>query len=141
MNLHHIPLYLLAAASLAACGQTVATHGHIILPSRLAQIQVGQTNQDDVRRLLGSPSTTGTLNDRTWYYITNTTIDKPLNPNILQKSELVKITFDPSGTVAGLEKKTEADSKDVEPSAKTTPTQGQALGIIDQMLDNIGIGK
>jgi outer membrane protein assembly factor BamE (lipoprotein component of BamABCDE complex) len=126
---------------LTACGQTVATHGHIILPSRLAQIQVGQTSQDDVRRLLGSPSTTGTLNDSTWYYMTNTTVDKPLNPNILQKSQLIKITFNPSGTVAGISQKTEADSKDLEPATKTTPTQGQSVGILDQMLDNIGIGQ
>lgn len=132
---------LAGAGLLAACGETVATHGHIILPSRLAQIQPGQSTRADVLQLLGSPSTTGTMSDDRWYYMTNTTKDKPLNPNLLQKSQLVEISFDPSGTVTGLVQKTEADSKSLDPDLTTTPTHGQALGLIDQFLGNVGLGS
>ena len=131
----------MGAALLAACGETVSTHGHIILPSRLAQIQPGQSTRADVLQLLGSPSTTGTMGEDRWYYMTNTTKDKPLNPNLLQKSQLVEISFDPSGTVTGLVQKTEADSKTLEPDLAATPTHGQSMGFIDQLLGNVGFGS
>jgi outer membrane protein assembly factor BamE (lipoprotein component of BamABCDE complex) len=128
-----------AALLLSACGQTLSTHGHIILPSRLAQIKPGVSTQADVRQLLGTPSTTSTLGANTWYYMTNITKDKPLNPNILQSSQVVQIAFDPSGTVTGLTQKTTADAKAVEPSPATTRTEGQALGIVEQLLGNVGL--
>lgn len=126
-----------AALSLAACSQTTTTHGQVILPSRLAQVQPGVSTKGDVARLLGSPSTTGTLESSRWVYVSSVMVDKPLNPDILQKRRVVVIDFDPSGTVAGIDDKTEADGKDIEPDAATTKTYGQSLGIIDGMLDNL----
>jgi outer membrane protein assembly factor BamE (lipoprotein component of BamABCDE complex) len=124
-----------------ACAAIVDTHGSIIDQSQLAQIEPHKTTQDQVRQLLGSPATEGTLNNNRWIYLTSTMADKPLDPGILKKRQVIVIDFDPSGTVAAVTQKTEADSKTVEPVQKVTPTHGQQLGIIDQMFKNIGVDK
>ena len=142
----HILPVLLPAALLAACAETITTQGQVVLPSRLAQVKPGVSTQADVQQLLGSPSTTSTFKAHpqdgdTWYYITSIVKDKVLRPNQLQKRDIVIVTFTPSGTVAGLEKKTEADGKTVDPVAKTTPTQGQSMGVFQQMFGNLGLGN
>jgi outer membrane protein assembly factor BamE (lipoprotein component of BamABCDE complex) len=136
------PALLLAflASTVASCTSTLATHGQVILPSRLAQITPGTTTRGDVQRLLGSPSAQGTFNDSRWYYITSTVKDKPLNPNLLQKREVVIIDFDPSGTVVGMTTKDESEGKDITPDKAMTATHGQSLGIIDSMINDLGGG-
>lgn len=131
----------LAAFALTSCGETVSTHGQVILPSRLAQVQPGVSTKQDVQRLLGSPSTTGTFNDNRWYYVTSTLKDKPLNPDILQKREVLIIDFDPSGTVAGISDKDQTAGKAIEPDKASTATHGQSLGILDSALEQMGFGK
>lgn len=138
----HLVLTLLAplAILVSSCAETVSTHGQVILPSRLAQVETGVSSKQDVQRLLGSPSTIGTFNDNRWYYITSTLKDRPLNPDILEKREVIIIDFDPSGTVAGISSKDQSKGKAIEPDKAATTTHGQSLGIIDSMLQQVGLG-
>ncbi|MFZ2587410.1 MAG: outer membrane protein assembly factor BamE [Alphaproteobacteria bacterium] len=124
--------------ALSACSQTTTTHGQVLLPSRLAQVQPGVSTKGDVARLLGSPSTTGTLADSRWVYVSSVMRDKPLNPDILEKRTVVVVDFDPSGTVVAVTDKSEADSKEVVPDATQTQTHGQSMGIIDGLMNNMG---
>lgn len=133
----HLLIALIALAS-AACSQTTTTHGQVILQSRLEQVQQGVSTKGDVERLLGSPSTKGTLSDDRWVYISSVMTDKPLNPDILNKRQIIVIDFDPSGTVASITGKSEADAKELEPAKKTTTTHGQSLGILEGMMQNLG---
>lgn len=127
------------AVLMGACAQTVNTRGQIILPSRLEQIKVGQSTQNDVLSLLGSPSTQGTINNARWYYITSTVASKTFQPYELKDRKVVIIDFDTAtGLVANIEQKTAADGKDVPIVEQTTPTHGQSLGIIDQVVGNLG---
>ncbi|NBX86649.1 MAG: outer membrane protein assembly factor BamE, partial [Proteobacteria bacterium] len=126
---------------LAGCAETINTHGQVILPSRLAQIKPGQTTRDEVLQLLGSPSTQGTMNDNRWYYITSTMGTKAFEPNNLKSRKVIIIDFDTaSGTVSALQEKTEADGQALEPVRNTTKTQGQSLGIVEQLFGNLGLG-
>lgn len=126
---------------LSACTETVNTYGQVILPSRLAQVQVGTSSKDDVRQLLGSPSMQGTMNDNRWYYITSTAVTKPLEPNILKSRRVIVLDFDPvTGVLSNLEEKTEADGKTVDPDRKVTKTEGQSMGIFEQITGNLGLG-
>lgn len=126
---------------IASCAQTVNTRGQVILPSRLAQIKVGESTQNDVLNLLGSPSTQGTINNARWYYITSTVASKTFHPYNLKDRKVIVVDFDTAtGLVAAVSEKTAADGKDVPIVEKTTPTHGQALGIVDQVLGNLGQG-
>jgi outer membrane protein assembly factor BamE (lipoprotein component of BamABCDE complex) len=124
---------------MAGCAETVNTRGQVILPSRLAQIQPGVTTRQDVLQLLGSPSTQGTLNENRWYYVTASVGSTSLDPYDLKSRQVVIIDFDPkTDVVANLTQKGKNDGKEVSPDDKVTPTHGQALGIVDQMMDSLG---
>ncbi|MCP5404881.1 MAG: outer membrane protein assembly factor BamE [Pseudomonadaceae bacterium] len=136
----HLILALTLAVAATACTETVSTHGQIILPSRLAQVQPGVSTKSDVQYLLGSPSTTGTFNDNRWYYLTSTLVSEPLSPNQLKARKVIAIDFDPSGTVAGVQTLDETAGKPVTPDTAETATHGQSLGVLDSMMQNVGMG-
>lgn len=135
-----IPCTMAAIALLVtACAETVNTRGQIILPTRLAQVHVGQTTRQDVIQLLGSPSAQGTMNDNRWYYITTSIGTTSLDPYDLKSRQVVIIDFDPkTDVVASLTEKSATDGKEVSPDEHTTPTHGQSMGIIDQLTGSLG---
>ncbi len=126
--------------ALAGCAETLDTHGQVILPSALAQIQPNLSTKDDVQRLLGTPSAVGTLNADRWYYVSSIVGQKAFNPHDLKSRRVVVLDFDPSSSVVlNIAERTERDGKVVEPTDKTTKTHGQTMGFFDQMLGNLGI--
>ncbi|MDD9912592.1 MAG: outer membrane protein assembly factor BamE [Alphaproteobacteria bacterium] len=130
-----------AIIALAACKTTtVATHGQIVQERHIERLHPGVTTQDQVRRLLGSPSTVGTFNDNRWYYLTATTSSAPLNTNVLKDRRIVIVEFDQDRVVSRILTKTEEDGKEVPFQENETPTQGQSRGVLNQMLDNLGKG-
>ena len=133
-------LSAIVALPLAGCGSVQKQHGQVLNPMLVERVQVGQTTKPQVQRLLGSPSVQDTFNPNRWIYISSSAIDKPLNPNILQDREVLVIDFDDSGIVANIATRTEADGKTLEPDVAQTPTHGQSLGILDQLMGNLGMG-
>ena len=133
-----MPALLAGMLFMAACAETVNTRGQIILPSRLAQIQPGVSTKQDVLQLLGSPSTQGTMNDNRWYYISSSVGTTSFTPHDLKSRQVVIIDFDANGVVASLNQKGKSDGKEVSPEAAATETHGQAMGIIDQFMGNLG---
>ena len=137
------PLFVILVSGLllSACAETVNTHGQIILQSRLAQVKLGQSSKDDVLGLLGSPSTQGTFNDNRWYYVTSTVGTTALSPYDLKNRKVIVIDFDPqTGIVADMHEKSKAEGHSIQPAEATTPTQGQAMGVFQQMFSNLGMG-
>ncbi len=128
------------ALVMAGCSNVRHTHGQVIPEENLAMLEVGKNDKQDVRRFLGSPSTVASFNDDEWLYITTKTVDKPLSPGNLVEREILVINFDENGKIAQINKKDASESRVLTPSEKTTETQGQSLGIVDQMLDNLGRG-
>jgi len=125
---------------LAGCSNVHHTHGQIIPQENLAMLEVGKTDKQDVRRYLGSPSSVATFTDDEWLYITSKTVDKPLNPGGLVARDIVIIHFDENGKIAQITQKDATEGRQINPAAQTTKTQGQSLGILDQMIDNLGRG-
>jgi len=126
---------------LSACAETVNTHGQVLLQSRLSQVQEGVSTKQDVLNLLGSPSTQGTFNDNRWYYVTSEVGTTALNPNILIDRKVIIIDFDPSSSiVAKVTEKTKANGHTIQPDETKTPTQGQAMGVFQQLFSNLGMG-
>ncbi len=129
---------VVCAIVIAGCAETVNTRGQIILPSRLAQVQPGVSTKQDVLQLLGSPSTQGTMNENRWYYISSSVGTTSFNPHDLKSRQIVIIDFDANDVVATLNQKGKEDGKQLEPEKEATETHGQALGIVDQFIGNLG---
>ena len=125
-------------ATLAACEAQLDTRGNLPDPEVVLQVQPGIDNRDRVAELLGSPSTVGTFDDKTWYYISKKTSRVAFfDPEVLDQEVLI-IKFDDAGTVSDMKLLGLEDAHQVVPNPNETPTSGRELTILQQLMGNIG---
>jgi outer membrane protein assembly factor BamE (lipoprotein component of BamABCDE complex) len=134
-----VSLAALAFAALNACTPEKDVHG--VLPDKelVAEIKPGQTRQEDVTRILGTPSATATFDKETWYYIGERTETVAFfKPSVLEHKVIV-VRFDKQGTVEDVQQvDAKKDGKDVTPVARETPTKGKELTVLQQLIGNVG---
>lgn len=124
--------------SLAACEPTVNLHGARYAETNVARIEPGVSTRDDVVKLLGTPSTLATFDDRTWYYVSQRTEQLTFYQSELTAQEVLAVHFAPDGTVDKVERTDFAAATSVEPIEKTTPTYGTEQSLIADLFGNIG---
>jgi outer membrane protein assembly factor BamE (lipoprotein component of BamABCDE complex) len=126
------------ALALSACGNDVNLRGNTPDPEDIAEIRPGVHSRQDVIDILGSPSTVSTFEERRWYYIgQKTQVVAFMKPEVLDRNVLI-VTFDDSGLVAGTQSYGIADAKDISPVDRVTPTEGRDLTFLQQLFGNIG---
>lgn len=135
-----ILLPIIAAVAITACADRVNVHGNVIKEDQIESLKIGIATKQDVLRTLGTPSTFATFNDNKWYYVNERVITKPLDRKELQSRTVVIFKFSENEKVSSIEFKSKNDGRYVEPSSRETKTQGEKLGIIDQMIGNLGKG-
>lgn len=131
-------LGLAAAVALSACVQQQVQHGHVLRPHMVERLSEGTSTKRDVAMLLGSPTLTGTFDDNTWYYITETVEKEALEENEVVARKVLQITFNENGTIEYMNTFDKTAGRDITPNSRSTPTQGQSLGVVDQLIGNIG---
>lgn len=129
---------LLTGLAAGACAPIVNQHGNQIASDKLAEIRPGSTTRDEVQRILGTPSTLSTFNDRSWYYVSRRTSQTAFFAPKTEEQETVAVDFDPSGVVAGVRQFDLRDSQPVEHVARQTPSVGKELSFVEQLIGNIG---
>lgn len=123
---------------LAACSTNVNVRGNFPDPDVVAEIRPGVHGREDVTGLLGSPSAVSAFRDDVWYYIGQRTSQFAfLKPDVLERRVLV-VSFDFAGRVAETRSLTLADARAIDPVTRKTPTEGQDLTILQQLLGNVG---
>jgi outer membrane protein assembly factor BamE (lipoprotein component of BamABCDE complex) len=137
-NLRLAAVTLAAGLSLAACAKTVDQRGNQPTEEKLADIQPGVATKDDVARLLGTPSSIGTFDEKTWYYISKRTEQFAFLTPELVDQQVVAISFDDNGTVTDVKRHGMDDRRDVTPVARSTPAAGKELSFMEQLLGNVG---
>lgn len=125
---------------LTACAGTTEIHGSLVKPADVDRLRVGVDTQQRVMRLLGTPSTISTLNEEKWFYITDIKVTKPLTKPKLKERQIVGLVFNKNGILDRVFEKTEIESKQFTPEQETTATQGQKMGVTDQILLNLTSG-
>jgi len=129
---------LIALLGLAACQARIDVRGHVPDDDSVARLQVGVQGREDVRDLLGSPSSITPFGDETWLYISRKTRSMAfLSPKILEQ-QVVAIVFDPQGRVADIRQLELADGKVVNHVARVTPSPGKELSFLEQLIGNVG---
>ncbi len=123
---------------LASCSPMVDARGHSGDDEDLKQIVTGQTTRDDVTALLGSPTTTASFGDETWYYITQVKERVGMLAPEVADQQVIAITFDANQVVTSVERYTKEQGKPVQMVSKTTPTEGHSFTMIEQLLGNLG---
>jgi len=130
-------IFSLFLFSLSGC-ETIDVRGHEIDPSQLNKIKVGETTKAKVAELLGTPAAVATFNNKTWFYMSETTSTRAFfSPSVL-KSNTLRIEFDEKERVKSLESLTEVDRQVVSHVYRSTPTAGHEFGVLEQIFGNVG---
>jgi len=124
--------------SAVACSPNISTHGHRLDAAALARVEPGNSSQNDVIQLLGSPSALATFDDRTWYYISQRTERHSFYFETVVSQDVVAIVFDDQGTVSAINRNGLDSALDIDPIDRETPTAGNELTVLEQFLGNIG---
>lgn len=128
---------LALAFPLAACTPTQATRGNIVEDYRMAEIVPGVSSRTNVLQSLGSPTTQAPFDDNVWYYIGQKTEKTGIfDPKIVDK-KVVVVAFSEDGIVQTIEE-VDAEMIDVPRVRRKTPTSGNDITVMEQLIGNIG---
>jgi outer membrane protein assembly factor BamE (lipoprotein component of BamABCDE complex) len=126
------------ASTLGACAPKIVQHGNVPDEEQVVQIQPGLDNKTRVQQLLGSPSTQGSFGDEIWYYVSKKTTQTAFfEPDVIDQGVLA-ISFDQEGVVNDLKIYDQRDGRLVAMVDRVTPTHGNELTIVQQLLGNFG---
>jgi outer membrane protein assembly factor BamE (lipoprotein component of BamABCDE complex) len=130
---------LLLASTLAACSPTIHRHGHHLEAAELQQVQPGM-GQDQVKAVLGSPTTTATVSGgQAYYYISSTTSQSSLfAPNETDR-QVVAVYFNPTGSVDRVANYGMKDGKVFDFVSRTTPHHAKDEGLLRSLFRNLGV--
>ncbi len=131
------------ALSLLVSGCFTSTYqrGYVFDQAALDQVPIG-ASQEQVLLVLGSPSTIATVSGEVFYYISQKTERKVafMNPEIVEQRVLA-VYFDQSRRVQRIANYGMQDGKLFDFVSRTTPTTGQDLSLVRQILGGLlGIG-
>lgn len=132
---------LSAATVLASCAPLVQPviedRGYIFDPNDLAKLQTG-ASKEQVRTVMGSPSTTSTVDGEAWYYISSrfeTTMF--YRPKEVERT-VAAVYFDKTESVQEIAYYGLEDGQIVNFVNRTTPTRGKELTVLGQLFGNLG---
>ena len=132
------PIIFAALLAATACTPTVDIRGNNPLPDQMAQIKVGETTQDEVMTLLGTPSSTMNYGEEVWHYISGRTETTAFFMPDEKERKVVSIFFDNGGKVSNITTLTLLDGKVIQSVGRETPAAGKDLSFLEQLLGNVG---
>lgn len=132
-------IFVCAALFVAVgCAEQVSTHGQILRTATVEDVKPGVATKQDVRAVLGSPTSVAAFDNSVWYYISQVKVRKAFfKPDTAQQQVLV-MHFDRDDVVDRIGVLNEEDSKEVTLVARETQTAGHKLTFLEQLLGNIG---
>ncbi len=123
---------------LSACDPLVDERGHVLEEHRLSEITPGVSRQQDVRVILGAPSSLSDFGNNRWYYIrTRKESLAFFKPEIVEQ-QITIVEFDEGGIVSNVQTGLNELPKEIAVIKDETPTEGHSLGFFEQMLGNLG---
>lgn len=137
-NMRKKSLYLASALLLAGCAPMVSQHGNLVQDYQLKEVVPGTHTRSDVLKLLGSPTTTGTFDDKTWYYIGQETEKRGILDPQTTKERIITVTFDDADVVQNVTDSDGSNGAEIPYSADATPTHGNDMTLMQQFLGNLG---
>lgn len=133
-----IILAVLAALLISSCSPRVDNRGNLPADDVVASLKPGVHTKANVVALMGTPSSVGTFDDKTWYYISRTTETRSFFKPEAVDQKIIMVKFDDSGVVTDVEQRGMEVAQNVETVDRTTPTAGHSLTLIEQLFGNIG---
>ncbi|WP_300542887.1 outer membrane protein assembly factor BamE [Maricaulis sp.] len=134
-----LPLLVLAcAAGVSACNPVLRSHGYRYALQEEPNITPAEDTQDTVLARLGNPSTRGTFEQDTWYYISSTRESLAYLRPVTRDRRIIAVSFDDAGVVSAVNEYSLEDGRVVAYAGRETPTRGRELTFLEQVLGNVG---
>ena len=126
-------------AILPACTPAVDYRGYLPRQSDMQQLQIGMS-KTDVEALLGSPSTTATVNftGDSYYYISSTVEQRGFLDAKEVDRQVVALRFNQFDQLESFAHYGLEDGRVIDMNTRETPTRGRELSLLQQILGNIG---
>jgi outer membrane protein assembly factor BamE (lipoprotein component of BamABCDE complex) len=127
------------AAGLMACSPIVDYQGYLPKGEDMQKIQTGMS-KTEVEAILGSPSTTATVNSSgdSFYYISSTMEQTAFfEPKVVDR-QIFAVRFDRDDRVEKFANYGLEDGVIVDFISRETPTRGKELGVLQQLFQNLG---
>lgn len=137
-------LAMLLCTGLSGCGTTdlwtfpPQTRGNKVDPENLVQLVPGTSSRADVTSLIGSPTAKATFDDNTWLYISEVTTPVIAGRLAEHEQHVVVMKFDQAGTLRSIDKKGMDDAQPISMAAGATPSPGNNVNILQELLGNVG---
>lgn len=128
----------LAVLLAAGCSPTYTNHGYVPSKADLSLVTVGVDTQETVAALVGRPSSAGILADSGYYYVASRRRSLGIRQNRVIDREVVAISFDPSGTVANVERFGLERGRVVPLSRRVTESNVRGVGFLRQLFGSLG---
>ena len=128
----------LAAALLSGCAKDIEARGNLPPPEALARLSPGEQTRQDVEAILGTPATTALFDEENWYYISAHTTQYAFYPNHELDRTVYVVTFDSRGILSTVRRLSLDDGQQVAINQRSTPTKGREVGLLEQLLGNVG---
>ena len=129
--------FIVVLTALNACTPTQTNRGNIVEDFRMSEVVPGVSTRQNVLKSLGSPTTTAPFDSNTWYYIGQKMEKKGVFDSTVAEERIVVAQFDDSGILQRLEE-VNNDRQNIPTVERTTPTGGNEVTAIEQILGNIG---
>jgi outer membrane protein assembly factor BamE (lipoprotein component of BamABCDE complex) len=139
MGMTRIGLAAAVFCGLAGCTPERDVRGILPDQEQIAEITPGQTRQDDVTRIMGTPTAMATFDREIWYYIGERTETVAFFKPEVKEHRVVVVRFDKQGVVEDVRQvDATKEGKNVALVPRETPTKGKELTLIQQLLGNVG---
>ena len=137
-NKNFIRFFLAGAMCLilAACGSRFDTRGNLPDPERLSEIKSGEITREEVLEMIGSPSNITTFGNEKWYYIAEQTETIAFFAPKVVGRQVVILHFDKQGVLEKLQTLDAESGRRVQHVDRTTPTYGNKLTALEQIIGN-----
>jgi len=125
-------------AVVTGCAATFRFHGYAPSDDELANLLIGADTRETVEEVIGRPSSSGVLEDGSWYYVSTKVRHYTYKAPKPVEREVVVISFAESGELANIERFGLEDGRVVTLSSRVTGTTIKGPGVIGQILRNLG---
>ena len=135
--IYHLAFVFFLSIMLINCEAKVSSHGKVIESHNYNKLEIGKSDVYDVIRILGKPSFMGAFGSRKFYYdrfILEKVVASKTN---IQKRKLYILTFDENNVLESINLNDENNDNDLEIISEKTPTPGDKITVIEQVLSNL----
>lgn len=128
------------AALMAGCSPEINHRGYIAKVGAFAQVSEGMP-KSEVEGILGSPSTTASINFQgdSYYYITSTTQNRSFLKPIETDRQVIAVRFDKSDQVVSTAQYGLADGHIININSRTSPIAGSEFSILKELFKGVGL--